>query len=527
MSHVMKHGTCYLLLLILAGSGCAQSRWMSRAASDAAPVRRSPVPGTAEASSSEISRKKTSSSSTDVDVSGSDSAGFPNAESQVQARWKPTAGISQDSFQSPPSESDIQQVAWQSPPADNSGDRQPGLAPTDRDAQPAATLELLEQLALSSNPTLLEFQARVDAANGRWLQVGLKPNPVASISAQEIGNEDSAGQYGALVGQEFVTANKLELNRNAAAWRVKQAEQELQAQQLRVLNDVRRGFYAVRVAQERVNVAGELHDIAQESVAKSRELIKFQEPATVLTQAEIEAELAAVIVDNATIQKQASWRRLAAAIGQPDLPMQTVHGELSADAPDVAWNETLDRLHRESPEIAAVAAEVERSRWALQRACAQATPNVTLQAGVFYDDGSSDPFATLQMSMPLPVNDWNQGGIAEAEANVMAAEQSVQRVELSLQQRLASVYQQYQQSKKQAQRYETTILEKASENLDLNRKSYNSGQSSYLAVLTAQRSYFQAKLAWLNALDQLWSATLQMEGLLLTDSLQSTTSSGR
>lgn len=527
MSEMMKHRTCYLLLLILAGSGCAQSRWMSRAEPDPAQMPGDREPVTSEISSSGVSRQTASRSSTRRDVSSTDSTENQDAESQGQPEWKPTAGISSSSSGSPQAEADIEQVTWQASPADESVPRQTELPPTALDAQPAATLDALEQLALSSNPTLIEFQARVDAANGRWLQVGLKPNPVASISAQEIGNEDSAGQYGALVGQEFVTANKLELNRNAAAWRVKQAEQELQAQQLRVLTDVRRGFYAVRVAQERVKVAGELHDIAQQSVEKSRELIKFQEPATVLTQAEIEAELAAVMVDNATIQQQASWRRLAAAIGQPDLSMQTVHGKLSADAPEVAWHETLDRLHRESPEIAAVAAEVERSRWALQRACAQATPNVTLQAGVFYDDGSSDPFATLQMSMPLPVNDWNQGGIAEAEANVMAAEQSVQRVELNLQQRLAAVYQQYEQSRKQAQRYETTILEKASENLDLNRKSYDSGQSSYLAVLTAQRSYFQAKLAWLNALDQLWSATFQMEGLLLTDSLQSTTSSER
>ena len=61
----------------------------------------------------------------------------------------------------------------------------------------------------------------------------------------------------------------------------------------------------------------------------------------------------------------------------------------------------------------------------------------------------------------LPVFDWNQGGIAEAQANVIAAEQSVERVELSLQQRLAAVYQQYEQARKQAARYETTILQKA------------------------------------------------------------------
>lgn len=142
------------------------------------------------------------------------------------------------------------------------------------------TLDSLEQLALSSNPTLVEMQARVDAANGRWVQVGLNPNPVAGVSSQEIGNDGSAGQHGVFVGQEYVTADKLDLNRNAASWAVKRAEQEQAAQQLRVLTDVRRGFYATRIAQERVKIAEELQGIAQAAVEKATELVKVQEPLT-------------------------------------------------------------------------------------------------------------------------------------------------------------------------------------------------------------------------------------------------------
>lgn len=433
-----------------------------------------------------------------------------NSPDQKSSGWQPTASL--NAAKNRKRQSEARQVGHREFAADDSETSTPATQPT--------TLDSLEQLALATNPTLAELQANIDAANGRWLQVGLKPNPVAGLSMQEIGNESSAGQYGAQIGQEFVTANKLGLNRNSAAWRVKQAEQQLAAQRLRVLTDVRRSFYAVLVAQERVIVANELRGIAQQSVEKAKELIKFQEPATVLTQAEIEAELAAVLVDNFTTQQEAHWRRLAAVIGVPDLPLQQVDGQLSTDAPKVLWDQAVERVRRESPEVAAAAAEVERSRWALHRADVESTPNVTLQTGVFYDDSASDPFAMLQMSMPLPINDWNQGGIAEAEANVIAAEQSVQRVELRLQQRLAVVYQQYEQARKQALRYETTILQKATKNLDLNRQSYDSGQSSYLAVLTAQRSYSQARLAWLNSLDQLWSATVQIEGLLLSDSLE-------
>lgn len=484
----MKRLTCCMTLLAALVSGCSQTRFQSRSES---PLK-----------TDVVARKPASVESAPEQRDGSEEPDLivhADGPKPTSSGWKKTSA---------------QTLAEPNPlppaPAAQSAAPSNGLS----------TLGSFEQLAVSSNPTLTELQARVDAANGRWVQVGLKPNPVAGVSGQEIGNEGAAGQYGAFVGQEFVTANKLELNRNAASWNVKRAEQQLAAQRLRVLTDVRRSFYSVRVAQERVKIAEELQGIALQAVEKAKELVKVQEPETVLTQAEIEAELAGVLIDNARIQREALWRALAAVVGQPDLPLQDVEAELTTSAPQVVWEQTLERIRRESPEVAAAAATVEQSRWALQRASVQATPNVTMQAGVFYDDSSNDPFATLQLSLPIPIYDRNQGGIAEAHANVLAAEQAVQRVELSLQQRLAAVYQQYGQARQQASRYEGTILKKAKRNLDLNRQSYEAGDSAYLAVLTAQRSYSQARLTWLNALEQLWSATVQIEGLLLRDSLQ-------
>lgn len=399
----------------------------------------------------------------------------------------------------------VQPVPFETPPSES---------------PPSTTLASLEQLAINSNPTLAESQARVDAAHGRWVQVGLRPNPRVGVSAQEIGNEGAAGQYGAYASQQFVRGGKLDLNRSAAALEIARVEQELAAQRLRVLTDVRIGFNSVLVAQERVVVAQKLLSIAQEAVAKARDLIKVEEPKSVLGQAEIEAELAAMLVENSQTRRIAQWRRLTAAIGQPDLPLRELDAKLTTEAPQIAWESALARLRNESPELAAVTADAERTRWALDRARAQPIPDVTLQAGLFYDDSSKDPFAALQMSMPLPVYDRNQGGISEAQANVIAAERAMQRVELNLQERLATIFQQYEQSRLQANRYSEAILPKARKNLELSQLSYESGDASYLDVLTTQRTYFQAELAWLNAVEQLWLASVQIDGLLLTGSLR-------
>ncbi len=266
-------------------------------------------------------------------------------------------------------------------------------------------------------------------------------------------------------------------------------------------------------------VARQLSDIADQAVEKAKELVREQEPETVLTQAEIEAELADMVVANMLALQDAQWRSLAAVIGQPNLAPQVLEGELSASATEIVWDEALARIHNESPEIAVAEAKVEQLRWALRRACAEATPNMTVQAGLFYDEASSDPFASLQLSMPIPIRNWNQGGIAEARAKVAATNSRVQRTQLNLQERLANVFQEYEQARQQTTRYEESILAKAKQNLELNKLGYDSGQASYLAVLTAQRSYSQTQLARLNALEQLWSATIQIEGLLLKQNL--------
>src|ERR1700690_1564601 len=96
----------------------------------------------------------------------------------------------------------------------------------------------LESIALSNNPSLARANARVQAAHGNWVQVGLLPNPVGGYCTAEIGEEGTAGQEGGMIGQEIVLGHKLKLNRAVAAQEIRQAEQQREAQTLRVLNDV-------------------------------------------------------------------------------------------------------------------------------------------------------------------------------------------------------------------------------------------------------------------------------------------------
>ncbi|MFT5323773.1 MAG: hypothetical protein ACI8P0_001624, partial [Planctomycetaceae bacterium] len=153
----MKRFTLWMTLLAALISGCTQTRLQSR----------SDCPLQSEV----VARKPVASDSVELDQRQGkiedDSVVHANGQKSTSSGWMQTsAQVIAEPNSLPPVPA--AQVEYSSS----------GLS----------TLDSFEQLAISSNPTLTELQARVDAANGRWLQVGLYPNPEIAYSAQEVGN---------------------------------------------------------------------------------------------------------------------------------------------------------------------------------------------------------------------------------------------------------------------------------------------------------------------------------------------------
>ena len=395
------------------------------------------------------------------------------------------------------------------------------LPPGEPTAPVGMTLAELEDMAVRCNPTVAQAANRVAAVRGHWVQVGLYPNPRAGYIGAEIGNEGHAGQQGSYVGQEIVTAGKLRLSRNVAEQEIRQADWVLQSQRQRVLTDVRRSFYDVLVAQRKMELTEQLLRIGEEGVRSTEALVKAKEAARADTlQAHIEAESARVLLQRARNQHAAAWRGLAAVVGAANMPPQRLTGEAWDGLHEMTWEETYSRLLAESPQLAAARAGVARAQASVARECAQRVPNIDMQLAVQYDNATKDTFATVQAGVPIPFFNRNQGNISKAQAELMAAQNDVQRVQLDLQQRLAAVFEQYASARYQVEKYSGDILPSAQKSLDLANKGYQQGEYNYLFLLTAQRTYFQTNLIYLDALRELRTAATAIEGNLLSGSLQ-------
>jgi len=396
----------------------------------------------------------------------------------------------------------------------------PGVA--EPDSPTALTLDGLQQIALQCNPTLVQAAMAVQAAEGRCVQGGLYPNPTIGYAGGDIGLENTSGQQGMVFGQEIVTTGKLRLARAVAGHEVEEARCAWEAQQQRVLNDVRTGYYEVLLAQKTVDMNERLVRISGQVVEvneKLREAMEVSRP--VLLQSRIEANAARLNLIEAQKTYEAAWRRLAAMIGQPELRLQPVAGEPDRNLPEFTWEETLGRLLTQSPELAQAHAAVERARCEMARQCAERWPNFEVGAWLKYDEPTDDTLVDLEVAIPLPVFNRNQGAVMEAQAALIAAEREVQRVELDLRDRLAAAFERYAIASRQLEIYRDSILPDAKESLELASTGYREGEFGYLDLLLAQTTYFDVSLSSLERLKELWASSIQLEGLLLSGGLES------
>lgn len=382
----------------------------------------------------------------------------------------------------------------------------------------------LEQMALAGNPSLAQAGAQIGAARGNWVQVGLPFNPVVGYSGQQLGSKGLAEQQGIVLNQEIVRGGKLRLNRAVAAQDVARAEQQLTAQHQRVLNDVRIAYYQVLTAQRQIDLTDELVQVGTRGLDVANSLFKAKQVGRAdVLQAQLEIENANILSQNARNRHVAAWQSLSAIVGQPTLQPQPLAGDLLGPPLELDFQEVAQRLQTSSPEIAAATFAISRARYALERARVEPRPNLYVQGLVnVIDNGiGGRPDGAIGVAMPVPIFNRNQGAITQAQHEVVATQQALARLELDLQNRLAPTFERYANARNQVERYRATILPTAQESLDLTRRAYEGGELNFIALLTVQRTYAQTNLNYLEASRELRTAEVEIEGLLLSGSLQS------
>jgi cobalt-zinc-cadmium efflux system outer membrane protein len=403
----------------------------------------------------------------------------------------------------------------------------PEPVPVIKDTAPAemphddlgVTLMELEQLALANNPSIMQATAVTNKADGFRTQVALRLNPSFGYTGAQLWDAGT-DQHAAFVSQDFVRGNKLELNRSVLEYEVRTTLHELDAQRLKVLTDLRQKYYVALAAQRRLQLTEEIEKLAQESVRVVKGRFDAGEaPATDVLQAEIQLQQVRLAAKQATANFRGTFRQLASIAGVPDLTERRLAGslELPLDPRDTAEMEA--QLLAASPELRAAETRLDRARQLLARQEAQAIPNISVMGGVGNDVATKTQFGIFQIGIPIPIRNANQGNIAAANAEVCRASYNIERVRLSLKARLAATLTAYEVARLAVQRYETDILPRAKESLERTLNDFRGGESDFLHVFVARKTYFDAALETIDNRSILAQNAMLIDGQLLAGGL--------
>lgn len=375
------------------------------------------------------------------------------------------------------------------------------------------TLAELQVWAEENSPDLRRAAAEVEVQRGRAWQAGLYPNPELQGGAMQLGGRDS--QYFAMLSQEIVTKHKLQLDRAAVCREVAQAELQFVRTRFDLLTQVRQSFYMTLTAQQRLEALEELMRIARRSTDAAQSLEKSGEGArgdTLLL--ELELERADVALQNAAVSLQAAQRQLAATLGDPDLVIERLAGDLTAEISDYPYQLTQAGVLTRNANVQSAQVEVERNQILLERATVEPHPNVTVQGGYMYQVLEPHNMAILQFSLPIPLWNKNQGGIRAAQAGVAKAGHAARKTRVDVVKQLAAVTGRFDVARQQVAKYEKSILPKANESVTITQRGFEQGQFDLLRVLQSQRVLIESQLNYLNAQEARWTAAAEIAGLL-------------
>jgi outer membrane protein, heavy metal efflux system len=384
------------------------------------------------------------------------------------------------------------------------------------------SLESAQELALQTNPTLVQAGAQVRISRGKALQAGLLPNPSAGYVADQIGAEGTPVELqGMFVEQEIITGGKLRLSRQKYAQEARQAELQVLAQRYRVLYSVRVAFYEALLWQRRVNLRRELTTNAGDAQTTLDELINVgQANKADFLQAKIEKQRSESELRTAERRAQGSMEALAAVIGLPDLGDGKLSGKLDVDySTEFSREELLSNLLACSPEIRFARAEVLRDQIGLERERREPIPNIQLRAESGYNFEVDDSVAGVEVGLSVPIFDRNQGTILQAQSELVRAQAEVRRVELVLRKRFAEVYTEYESSLVTAKTYHDELLPQASEVYHLYLQSFQERRAAWPQVLTAQRDYYHLYDEYLETVAEVRRAEASLDYYLLDDGL--------
>lgn len=379
------------------------------------------------------------------------------------------------------------------------------------------TLQAALAAALHNSPRLRAFDWKMRADEARALQAGLYPNPALSIEGENLAgsgpfSEYDAGETTVLLGQLVELGGKRAKRRRVALLDRELSGWDYEAARLDVLTETNQRFVSALAARERFELANEILRVSKQSLEATRARVRAG-AASSIAEARSAVAVATMEVeqDRRRIELEAAKRSLASSWdGHPEF--SSLEGDLN-ETHRLPPLEQISAALSENPDLARWATEVSRREAQIRLARAGAIPDFNAGLGVRHFNESDDTALVFGVEVPLPLFDRNQGARRAARAEANRARELAQDARLSLTRALITNHATASSAFENTSALADSVLPQAQAAFEQTQEAYRKGLFPLVDVLDAQRTLFDAKTEYVNALERYHTSRAELERL--------------
>jgi cobalt-zinc-cadmium efflux system outer membrane protein len=385
------------------------------------------------------------------------------------------------------------------------------------------TLADFQRLAAENNPTLRQAASDVEAARGLMIQAGLYPNPKIGYGNNPDNNNTGSGVQGFFIDQLIITGGKLTIAVAGARMAMVVAELALKRARYNLATTIRGDFYTLLVAQETVRVNRGLAHFTDEIFRLQADLLgggfaASHEPTALRSQAFI----VRLGYKQAIANYIFAWKQLVADIGLRQLPLSAVAGQVDRLIPYYDYDEVLAHVLHNHTDILTARANLDAARYGLKLARVTPVPDVDVTAFLFKEKMIQplQNYFTVQLGIPFPIWDRNEGNIIAADAALVRAAEGPHAAEVNLTTNLATAYATYKNNLFAMDYYRRNILpDQVRYYRGVFERRRIDPNAAFGDLVQAQQVLVADVTAYLGILGSLWTSVVAVADFLQTDDL--------
>lgn len=386
------------------------------------------------------------------------------------------------------------------------------------------SLESATDQFLKKNLAVQAARLEVGVAEAERVGARLSPRPGLTVSAENLrlSGETPASrlqEYGLTVAQPIELGNRKTLRTEVAERTIAVSEARLTEVLRRQLFDLKRTYYESVLARVLLNIEQENRDNFEGLVKFNT--ARFEEGYIAegeLLKVRLERTKFDFAVANAELTFRKAKIRLLELIGEPDYERAArieVNNQLQAPKAELNLAALKDSALANRPDVKVAEAELSLVESNIKLERSRAKGEVTPYVG--YKRVGVDNTVLAGVTVPLPLGNRNQSGIARAEA-----EQKVAQTNLALARNRAlaevdAAYRAYETAREQVRAYEAGLLRQADESREIQLGAYQEGAAELITLIDAQRTRTEVRANYYRAIFDYYTSLFQLELATGTD----------